>query len=128
MFDNAFFLSFLTFLIGLIVGHRFALFRDKRKEFNEACVPLYVQLSNGITTSNTSAYPEKLQLELFTSHIPYFKKRSYKVAVHNFNSALIADRESIQWDSEIVEHVIAPGYISQSKVSAEKLLPFLERI
>jgi len=114
-------------LIGLLLGNRFALGRDKRKEFNESCVPLYIKLSNGIATSNTSAYPDALQLELFTSHVSYHRKRSYKLAVKNLNAALEADQKSVFWDSEKAEHVREKSYVSQSKCNAKKLLPFLER-
>ena len=33
-------IALLTFLFGLILGHRLNLSRDKRKEFNEAAVPI----------------------------------------------------------------------------------------
>ncbi|MEW8139128.1 MAG: hypothetical protein AB2761_18855 [Candidatus Thiodiazotropha endolucinida] len=37
-------ISVLTFLLGLIFGHRFALFRDRRKEYNEIADIVYSSL------------------------------------------------------------------------------------
>jgi hypothetical protein len=39
------YIPFLTFLLGLLLGHRFALFRDKRKELNELVGPVRRELS-----------------------------------------------------------------------------------
>ena len=37
--------SFVTFLLGLLLGHRFALFRDIRKELNELITPVRAELA-----------------------------------------------------------------------------------
>lgn len=117
----------ITFLVGLIAGHRFALIRDKRKEFNEACLPLYEKLYNGIHTHNPSAFPSYLQLDLFSSHVSLCKRYFYKQAILNLDNSLKADREAVKWNAEEAEHQIDKTYKSETFKAAEKILKYLKR-
>jgi hypothetical protein len=45
--DYASLVSIFTFLFGLILGNRLAIGRDKRKEFNNYCLPIREYLING---------------------------------------------------------------------------------
>lgn len=44
----------LTFLIGLVVGHWFAIHRDKRKEYNELIAPLRKKVASEAFDPSTS--------------------------------------------------------------------------
>jgi len=62
--------SFLTFLLGLILGHWLALGRDKRKEFNEAVAPIRNWLlteQNGPSPYNKR--PSLHEIDLFLHYL-----------------------------------------------------------
>ncbi|MCM2680623.1 hypothetical protein [Echinimonas agarilytica] len=127
MIEQSIYVPLLTFLVGLVVGHRFALSRDKRKEFNEASVPLFEKLYNGVQSSSTSFFPDNLQLELFSSHVPFHKRYFYKQAVISLTDSLKADKEAVKWNSDEAEMQLDKGYESQSFKSAEKVMKYLKR-
>ncbi len=127
MIEESIYIPLLTFLVGLFVGHRFALARDKRKEFNEACVPLFEKLYNGVQSRNTSFFPDNLQLELFSSYVSFYKRYFYKKAIIRLSDSLKADREAFKWNPYDAEMQLEKDYESQSFQSAEKIMKYLKR-
>jgi hypothetical protein len=127
MLEKSIYIPLLTFLVGLISGHHFALIRDKRKEFNDACVPLFEKLYNGVQENSTSLFPNNFQLELFSSHVLFCKRYFYKQAVISLDNSLKADGEAIKWNADEAEHQIDKDYESQSFKAAEKIMKYLKR-
>lgn len=54
---NEILIPIYTCLIGLFIGHRFTLFRDKRKEFNEVSQPIFEELEVQFLTAKQGRYP-----------------------------------------------------------------------
>lgn len=50
----------LTFLLGLILGHRLSLGRDKRKEFNEIATPIRANLLKQIEVLRSGKFTQSL--------------------------------------------------------------------
>lgn len=78
---NSVLISLLTFLIGLLVGNRLAIDRDKRKEFNEAVQPIRAWLLNEV--AQPSPYrqrPNAVQIDVFVSYLPFWKRRGFRKA------------------------------------------------
>jgi hypothetical protein len=75
------FLSLLTFCLGLFVGHRLTLSRDRRKDFNEVAQPLReILLKERCGPSPNSAGIGKVDADRLESVIPIWKRSSFKKA------------------------------------------------
>lgn len=75
------YLHFVTFLAGLFVGNRFALWRDKRKEFNDASQPIRAWLI--VEIDNPSPYrkfPSAIELDTFMSYLTFWKRMRFRSA------------------------------------------------
>ena len=65
--------SVVTFVLGLLLGHRLAIGRDKRKEFNEAALPIrgwLIEQDNRLQDGRFDHYegsPSPLQMDTFVS-------------------------------------------------------------
>ena len=74
-------LALLTFLVGLLIGHRTALWRDRRKDFNAAAVPvlsfLLCELDN---PSPYSKRPSAVELHLFETHQVFWRRNRFRKA------------------------------------------------
>ncbi len=74
-------LSLLTFFVGLLVGHRMALWRDMRKEFNDAADPVRAWLL--LEVSGPSAYrkpPTGLEVDRFVQCLSRWNRKSFLAA------------------------------------------------
>lgn len=69
--------SIVTFVLGLLLGHRLALGRDKRKEFNEAARPIRGWLLREEDRPCTREHdPSALEMDTFASCLkPRTRKR-----------------------------------------------------
>jgi hypothetical protein len=65
---NAALLSFLTFFLGLFLGNRLALGRERRVEFNASAAPVRAWLLREIKQpANPSRWPDAIELDTFAS-------------------------------------------------------------
>ncbi len=73
-------LSLLTFLLGLWGGHYFSLFRDRRKEFNDAAKPIRAALLVEHHEPLRLSWPSLSELESFAERLPLWQRRGFREA------------------------------------------------
>lgn len=82
--SNTELISLLTFFIGLFVGNRFALGRDKRKEFNYAVIPIRAWLISELDEpSPYTKAPTAIELDIFVSYLDIWSRRGFRTAYEN---------------------------------------------
>lgn len=70
--------ALLTFLIGLITGHRFALRRDRRTEFNELATPIRTWLIREINKPGmTRERPTDIELDQFSQTLAWWSRKRF---------------------------------------------------
>jgi hypothetical protein len=73
--ENVGLVSLLTFFLGLGLGNRLAIGRDRRKEFNEAAKPIRAWLLSEVNTpSPYSEPPSDSDIDHFAHCLPMWKK------------------------------------------------------
>lgn len=84
--------SFLTFIIGLYAGHKAALLRDKRKEFNDSALPIRIKLLKQIDLMESGKYqPPGISLEdiyAVVNRVNKKKANSIKIAFKAYEDSL----------------------------------------
>lgn len=81
-----FIVGLITFALGHFMGHRSAIKRDKRKEFNDNAEPLlefYEELLIALTNQgyySTTRFPIE-QLGKISRRLPYFKQNKFNTLV-----------------------------------------------
>ena len=74
-------LSLLTFFVGLLVGHRTALWRDMRKEFNDAADPVRAWLLG--EQREPSAYrrgPGIVEIDRLVQRMHFWRRKGFLAA------------------------------------------------
>ena len=91
MIDNVFItigVGLVTGLIGLLVGNRLAIGRDRRKEFNSLAERIRIQLLREKEgPSPNSAIPDKVTFMLFRERLPFWKRRAFDRALQNYQNS-----------------------------------------
>lgn len=81
-------ISFLTFLLGLLLGHRLKLSNERRKEFNESASPIYYSLETQRRTLERGDCPGNLLSENtfieIQRRMPSKQRRDFITAVKNY--------------------------------------------
>jgi hypothetical protein len=73
--------SFLTFVLGLVLGNRLAIGRDRRKELNDATQPIRRWLINeALEPSTNRKRPSIEEIDTFTNCLPFWKRRGFRKA------------------------------------------------
>jgi hypothetical protein len=75
-------------LIGFLIGNRFALNRDKRKEFNNLIEPLRHDLI-GVKNHPNSKIQESwmITVALIREKLPIWKRKGFDKAIKNYNKS-----------------------------------------
>jgi hypothetical protein len=82
------FFGFVWGLVGFLIGNRFALNRDKRKEFNNLIEPLRHDLI-GVKNHPNSGIKGgwMITVALIREKLPIWKRKGFDEAVENFNKS-----------------------------------------
>jgi len=76
--ENAGILSLLTFFLGLAIGNRLAIGRDRRKELNEAAKPIRSWLLAEAKSPNPyTKRPSTVEIDLFANCLPFWKRKAF---------------------------------------------------
>ena len=84
--ENAAVISLLTFLLGLIIGNRLAISRDRRKEFNDFVQPIRSWLL--LELDDPSPYrkaPTKIEIDNFVHYLPIWKRKKFITNLNELN-------------------------------------------
>ena len=83
--ESQLFWSLLTFLLGLLVGHRLSLGRDRRKEFNELSRETYRTLIHYINTRRIDKV--SVDAAILAPYFSFLARSRFICAVEKYNSA-----------------------------------------
>ena len=76
--ENAGLISLLTFLLGLLIGNRLTIGRDRRKELNEAAKPIRSWLlAEAESPSPYRKRPLMEEIDLFVHCLPFWKRGAF---------------------------------------------------
>jgi len=77
----------LTGLVGFLVGQRFNLWRDKRKEFNERSEDLFISLVKHIEGTSNGTHVDAKTRMLIEPYISLLKRKGFRKTIENYNAA-----------------------------------------
>jgi hypothetical protein len=118
-------LSLVTFVVGLSVGNRQAIGRDKRKEFNDTTEDAFVALTAQIRALDEGGVRDSVgDLLLVESYIPLYKRWLFRIRVEQYKSA----QSGISiYDVETLSSTPDPKKLKRLAACAKKLRWYLRR-
>lgn len=120
--------SLLTFFLGLFLGHRFALGRDKRKEFNVVALEFDSKLYDYLESDNSYHLPDIKSLKLFAPQIDWVKRSRYLSCVKQLSKSLESDKNA--WEvinPDTGESRLDKNYVSETKAVVINLRKYMRR-
>jgi hypothetical protein len=85
---NPYLINTLSFLVGLLLGHRLALWRDKRKELNDIADPIRALLfKERNRPSPMFAGPTEIDADRLQYALPFWRRRSFSNAWNAYQQA-----------------------------------------
>ena len=88
--NTTIYVSLWTFFLGLLLGHRLALWRERRKEFNEVALRIRIALKDHLANMRPGqAIIKKEDMELFSHLLPWWRKRGFVKACASYTDACI---------------------------------------
>ena len=121
--------NIVLFLAGLFVGNKQAIGRDKRKEFNEAAMPIYKKLIIQVQNLEQKKYhPDSLtedELISFSIHVNRWSQKKYLTIIKEyeacFESRLLPldpfNNSGSKWEKHAKD-------LNKLKIATKKLLPY----
>jgi hypothetical protein len=92
----------ITGLIGLIIGHRLAIGRDKRIEFNAIAEPIRIQLLHEKESLKpTSGGPHSVDLMRLRERLPFWKRGRFDRALQNYQQG----KKEQNWERDQYGHI-----------------------
>lgn len=79
----------LSFLAGLFLGHRLAIGRDKRREFNDAALPIREWLLKEIESVGWRR-PSEIEIDTFEACLSAWQRRRFVAALQAYRSEFTA--------------------------------------
>lgn len=120
--ENAELFTALGFFVGLLLGNWLALGRDKRREFNDAALPIREWLLGQIKNQSPIVRsPAEIELDLFTQCLPFWSRRGFRRAY---------EKQKQEREKAIARDSIGGVFYSESGPIVEALrrcLPYTER-
>ena len=83
--EQSIIVGLITFLLGLLLGHRLTLWRDRRKEFNNLTNEFYFKLKEIIecgAISNVSIHADRVE-----RFIPFYKRHRFRKCVKRYEQS-----------------------------------------
>jgi hypothetical protein len=78
-------LSFVSFVVGLWAGHRFSLWRDKRKESIDAIAPVRAELLKGRRPPTPhNWFPGPAEIDLIEHYLGPIRRMRFRTAVRRY--------------------------------------------
>jgi len=114
----------LVFFLGLFIGNRLNIGRDKRKEFNDLSMQLFIDINKHIALGENGLHANTGGWRLIEPYIPIYKRHSFRRAVNRYEEA----------QQNIATYNTATGIATFNKnkveyhiICAKKLLSYLKR-
>lgn len=107
--------SLATGLIGLLVGNRLAIGRDKRKEFNAIAERITIVLFNARESPSPSdEWLNKMDIHFFREALSFWRRRNFDAALRAYKQACGDDNNTTEdkygdisyKDTDLVAHCV----------------------
>jgi len=118
-------LSLATFVLGLIVGNKQAIGRDRRKEFNEVSQEAFVALSRQLKAIEAGSQGQSAgELLLVESYIPFYKRPLFRMHAKRYKTAL---QGVSTYDVKTSKATVDPARLKHLGRCARNLRSYLRR-
>lgn len=109
------------FLIGAYLGHRFAVFRDRRSEFNEIADRVFIALDQEVRSCTPyTAGPRSDDVAILRRRMSWFVRRRFDRAFEEYNEAKRGNTSEPDGRGHV--HYISVERIKQAILQVTKLL------
>lgn len=120
--ESASLISVLTFLLGILIGNRQAIGRDKRKEFNDLTDKLFSELTRCVNSE--SIFSADIDVARIAPHLSIFSRSSFakivkrqrelinQVGSYNFQtSEVVVDKVKLKALNQYQKKIL--GYVNR---------------
>ena len=115
--------SAVSFLLGLWVGHTFALWRDRRKEFNDASIPIRTWLLAEIDSPSLHRpIPTAIEMDTFLSYLRFWQRTHFLRAYQQQN-----EERRKAWQQEPRYGSVSYSDVTLIKKYLRVCLPYTQR-
>lgn len=109
--------------IGILIGNRLALGREKRKEFNEMVNPLYANIRNQMEKKASFVKIESDQWHIIERYIPWYKRRFFSRCIKRYEDST---KMLVKYDPKTGIYTHKKARVEVHINASKKLLKYLE--